>query len=117
MFYRNAAKELCKHIHVLDNTFEANNLQVLGKSCKAFSEENGDLYIFVEFAAISGSSIENTVKIKANLYDNDGQLYMTNSELIWNDKFSGYDTIRLVCYDNGHVLDNTSKIRLYCVKA
>lgn len=117
MSYRNAARELSKNIQIIDNSFEANNLQVLGASCIARSDDEGDLYVFVELATISGSTINNSVWIKINLYDNDNHLYMTCRELIWDDKFSGYDTIEIDCYDNGHVLDTASKMRLFCVKA
>ena len=116
MSYRNAAVELNKNIQIMESTFEANNLQVLGTACKPYADDDGDLILYIEVASISGSKIKNSVQIKVNLYNKDNSLYMSKSTWVSEDKFSGYDTFEIQCYDSSHTLDIAVKGRLYVTR-
>lgn len=114
--YENVAKELKKNIEVMTNTFEANNLQVLHLTVKPYSEDDADCNILLELSTISGSALESDVSVKINLYDEDDELYLTNSETIYKSSFSGYDTVTINCYDDSKTLDKAVKGRLYLTR-
>lgn len=116
MNYESLAKELKKNIQVMETTFAANNLQVLNVGCKPCGDNDADLDVYVEIASISGSSLENDVDIKINLYDEDGELYMTDDTYVDSDTFAGYDTLTIQCYDSRHTLEQASKGRLYATR-
>ncbi len=114
--YTPLAKELKKHIEIIESTFAANNLQVISLGCKPYEENDADLRVNIEIATISGSEIPSDLQIKINLYDEDDDLYMTNYIVMNKDKFSGYDTITINCYDNSHVLEKAVKGRLFVTR-
>lgn len=116
MSYREMAKELKKHIEVMTNTFEANNLKLEGMSCRACAEDDGDLSVYVELASIQGSSIPADVRVKINLYDADGEIYMTGEESLYEEDFAGYDTLELQCFDDCQTLDIAKSGKLYVVR-
>lgn len=115
MSYADNAKQLKKNIQIMTKTFEKNNLQVLNIACKPYGENDGDLALYVELSTIEGDSIEEDVELKLNLYDSEGALYTNGclSETIYEDEFCDYDTIIMHCYDEGHILDNAKKGRLF----
>lgn len=116
MKYIIASKNLNKRLQILEATFEENTLKVMATACKPFSDYNGDLYVYVELSTISGRRIKNDIHLKINLYDVDGNLYMSDYENIFADEFTGYDTVTIECKDSQHVLDRAYKGKLYVIK-
>lgn len=116
MKYIIASNNLNKRLQILEDTFEENNLKVMATACKPFSDYNGDLYVYVELSTISGRRIKNDIHLKINLYDVDGNLYMSDYEDIFADEFTGYDTVTIECKDSQHVLDRAYKGKLYVIK-
>lgn len=111
------AKELKKHIEIMESTFAANNLQVINVGCKPASDDDGDLEVYVELASINGSAIPCTLDIKINLYDESGDLYMTEDTTLFLNRFNGYDTVKIYCQDDSHTLEKAVKGRLFVVKS
>ena len=114
--YEDLAKELKKNIEILHNMFEVNNLQILNLSVRPEGEDDADCNILLEIASIEGNSIPCDLLIKINLYDEDDEIYMTNSEFVLKDKFSGYDTFSIYCFDNSNTLLKAVKGRLFITK-
>ena len=117
MSYANQAARLRSNIQIITNTFDSNNLKVLNIGCKPYSDDDADLYVYVEITTKNGSSIPCDLELKINLYDANGVLYMTNSEYIPEDEFGGYDTIEIQCFDSGHTLQKAVSGRLFVTKA
>jgi hypothetical protein len=115
MVYEDLAKELKKNIQIMTNTFEGNNLQVLNVSCRPTSSTSAHLDVYVELASIKGSKISTNVDIKINLYDSDGELLYCESQALFSCDFRGYDTLKILCYDD-NTLNNATKGRLYAVR-
>ena len=111
-----ASKNLNKRLQILEFTFEENNLKVIATGCKPFNDYNGDLYVYVELSTISGKKLKNDLRLKINLYDVEGNLYMSAFEDVFADEFAGYDTITIECKDSQHVLDRAFKGKLYVIK-
>lgn len=101
----------------MTSTFENNNLQVLNIACKPYGDDDPDLQIFVELASVNGNEIPGDLNIKINLYDGDGELYLTKSQYLAAESFGGYDTVEISCYDDSHTLDIARKGRLYVTRA
>ena len=114
--YNPLAKELKKHIEIMESTFSANNLQVINIGCKPYEDNDGDLRVFVEIASITGSEISCDLNIKINLYDEDDYLYTTKSATVLKGRFSGYDTITITFFDNSHTLERAVKGRLFVAR-
>ena len=113
MKYRIAARNLNKRLQILESTFESNNLEVLATACKPYNDSNGDLLVYVELVSISGKRIKKDLSLKINLYDINGDLYMSDYQDIFASEFTGYDTITIECQDSHHVLDTAYKGKLY----
>ena len=116
MSYADVAKNLKKNIQIITSTFEQYNLQILSVACKPCSEHDPDLQVFIELASIKGASIPDNLEVKINLYDAEGDLYLSSSCIVLADKFNGYDTIELVCADDSRALDIAEKGRLYVTR-
>ena len=110
------AQEFKKHLEIMENTFTANNLQVVNVGCQPYDDEDADFRLYVELVSISGSSIPCTLGVKVNLYDEENSLYLTECTHLWQNKFSGYDTITISCEDNSRALQTAVKGRLYVVR-
>ncbi len=117
MSYTREAARLRENIQVITSTFESNNLRVLNVGCKPYSDDDADALVFVELTTINGSSIPCDLEVKVNLYDSNGVLYMSNSEYLPEDEFSGYDTLQIQCYDSSHTLERAVSGRLFVTKA
>ena len=116
MKYRIAAKNLNRRLQILESTFEENNLKVLATGCKPCNDNDGDLLVYVEMVSLTGKKIKNDLLLKINIYNADGELYMSDSEDIYADEFNGYDTITINCKDSHHVLDHAYNGKLYVVQ-
>ena len=64
------------------------------RKVRSTSDDDPDLDVFIELATISGSELPYGVYVKINLYDEEGDLYMTNASYISKEGFSGYDTLQ-----------------------
>lgn len=113
MVKTNLCKELKNHTEILDSTFEKRNLRVINFSYSQYSESDFDCRACVEIAAIEGDSIDNSVHVKINFYDVDGDLISAFSEAVYRSDFSGYDTVTIICDDNGKLLLAAKKARIY----
>lgn len=112
--YTPLAKELKKHIEIMESTFAANNLQVINIGCQDVFD--GDLLVYVELATISETVLPNDISIKINLYDENGDIYMVGSHYVDKESFSGYDTITINCFDKSRVLEKAVKGRLFATR-
>lgn len=115
--YEKSAKNLKKNIEILENTFEMNNLQILNFSVQACGKDDADCSIYIELATIKGTKIPDSVDVKVNLYDKEGELIMVEYTTICEDSFRGYDTITIGCYRNQDILQKAVRGRLYVVKS
>lgn len=112
------SKELKKNLHVLENTFSANNLQILNIGCEI--SEIFSLYhvnFYIELATIEGTQINYDCQAKINFYNEDGDLCkICTSNDIDKDKFLGYDTVALYFSGSIDTISSISKARLYISK-
>ncbi|MEF9985472.1 MAG: hypothetical protein RR847_05060 [Bacilli bacterium] len=114
--YENLAKNLKENIEILHNTFEMNNIQILNVGVKEYDENDADCTILVEMSSINGIDIPNDFYIKINLYDENGEIYLSESCFNFKENFSGYDTVKIDCFDDKKTLTKAASGRLFLVK-
>ena len=107
------ARELKKNTDVLDMTFKKYNLQVLQFAYRPFDDNDADCSLLIEVASVEGNSIEKSVRIVVNLYDEDGEIYMSERQPIFNYDFAGYDTYVIQLYNNGRTLKEAKSARIF----
>ena len=113
MDYRSAANRLRRNIQIMENTFANNNLQVLNIGCKPCDDEDGDVFVYVELSTIKGTRIPGNIKLKVNLYDIEGNLYLSSDTWIIAEEFCEYDTYSILCEDSTHALEYAVSGRLF----
>lgn len=106
--YEIEAKRLKQNTEIMENTFKANDLKIMGFSVKA--EEDGNCSFLIE---ISGGKIEECVSVKVNLYDSDGDIFDIKDVLV-TESFGGYDALKLEFYDE-KVFEKVVSARIYVV--
>ncbi len=110
------AKNLRKNIEVMTNTFDENNLQCLNIGCKYIDDmKEPYLKILVEMSTINGPVEDDYLELKINLYDEDGDLFYTNSSSV-EYGMSGFDTLEISCGDKKNDLRRATKGRLYVAR-
>ena len=116
MNFFTAAKELCRNIEVLENTFSRNNLRVIKIGCRPYNENIGSLYFYVELEAINGESITHDMAFKLNIYDDEDDLFtVEESKPVKASCFAGYDTIE-IHFGSDQVLNTGKRGKLYAVR-
>ena len=115
--YEDLAKKLKKNIEVMENTFSSNNLQIMNLNVRPCGNDDADCDILVELSTIDGGNINNSVNIKINLYDESNDLYAVEEFYIDECEFTGYDTIKISCYNDEETLKKVVKGRIYVTLA
>lgn len=112
----NLTRELKKNTDVMDQTFRNLNLQVLQFTYQAYSDENADCRLFIEIATLDGNEIPQSATIRANLYDENGELFDSDYTPIIKNDFSGYDTFKISFTNNERTLYEAKTARIYMSK-
>lgn len=115
--YLDLAKELKKNTDVMEMTFKKFNLQLIQFSYHPYSDNDADCDFLVELMSEDGDAIVDSVYLKINLYDENGDLFLNEYEFINHEDFSGYDTFKINLYDNGRTLLEAKSARIYMSKA
>lgn len=115
--YANLAKELKKNTDIMEMTFKRFNLRVLQYSYHPCSDKDADCELIIELVTIDGDSILDDASIKVNLYDENGEIFLTESEYIDSDDFAGYDTFKIDLYNNSNTLIMAKTARVYMSKS
>ncbi len=109
----NSLRELRKNTEVLDITFERAGLQVIKQSWQVI--EDGGLSCYVEITGDPDKIQDNYVTIKANVYDENGEILKMDYALIEIRTFTGYETKAIEIYDEG-ILFRSCKARIFAVR-
>lgn len=86
-------RELSKHIDIMQQSFNQNNLDVLDAVCRSSAP---GLIVNVEVCAIEGASIPNDIKIKVDIYDSEGLVLDSGTSPFRKRRFDGYDTVKFI---------------------
>lgn len=108
------AKNLNKNVDVVESTFSQNNLQVISYGFCGINE-SGNMALLIEIASINGNSISSNIDVKANFYDEDGIIIYSESTMVYEEDFTGYDTLKLCMWEDGLAF-NVAKCRLFSVR-
>ena len=83
------------------------------------SDKTGSPYEDMKTSYMVGIPIETILKqnidIKANLYDETGQIIASEDSTAFEDFFDGYDTFSIT-FDEPDILERVQKIRLYAAR-
>lgn len=109
-------KNLNKNVDVVESTFTQNNLQVISYGFCGIHGDNGWMQLLIEVASIDGASINNSVSVKANFYDEDNIIIYSYDTELDEDDFAGYDTLHLYLNED-NLAFNTVKCRLFATRA
>ncbi len=93
--YLEKALELKKNTEIIENTFNKYNLKVLQYSYTDGGIKYDDCIFYIEISSLEDTTLTEDVKIKLNLYDENGEIVSSKDELILAEKFEGYDTINI----------------------
>ena len=99
--YANLANELKKNTDIMEMTFKKFNLRVLQYSYHPYSDEDADCELIIELV---------------NLYDEKGEIFLTESYYIDSENFAGYDTFKISLYNNSNTLIMAKTARVYMSK-
>lgn len=110
------AKNLNKNVEVVESTFTQNNLQLISYGFCGISEDNGWMELLIEIATLEGTSINNSVSVKANFYDGDNIIIYSYDTKVDANDFEGYDTVHLYLNEN-NLAFNAVKCRLFATRA
>ena len=111
--YANLANELKKNTDIMEMTFKKFNLRVLQYS---YSDEDADCELIIELVTMEGDSMTDDASIKVNLYDEKGEIFLTESYYIDSENFAGYDTFKISLYNNSNTLIMAKTARVYMSK-
>ena len=114
--YANLAKELKKNTDIMEMTFKKFNLRVLQYSYHPYSDEDADCELIIELVTMEGDSMTDDASIKVNLYDEKGEIFLTESYYIDSENFAGYDTFKISLYNNSNTLIMAKTARVYMSK-
>lgn len=113
MDYKQQLDELRSKTVLLPETFEKYGLDV---EAVGFSEiEKNSFTILVEVVAKTTSGLMDDIEIKANAYDESGQIITSEDVLVYADDFDGINTYSIYITEDG-ILDRVQKIRLYATR-
>ncbi len=110
------AKNLNKNVDVVESTFSQNNLQVISYGFCGISENSGWMELLVEIATLNGTSIINSISVKANFYDEDNIIIYSYDTKVDSEDFEGYDTLHLYLNED-NLAFNAVKCRLFATRA
>ena len=110
------AKNLNKNVDVVESTFSQNNLQVISYGFCGINENRGWMELLIEVATLNGASINNSISVKANFYDEDNVIIYSHDAEVDEDDFEGYDTLHMYLNED-NLAFNTVKCRLFATRA
>lgn len=111
----NSLRELRKNTEVLDATFERAGIQVIQQSWQVTGGIEGGLSCYVEVTGDLDKIPDKYVTIKANLYDENGEIVKMHFSTIGKETFTGYETKEIMFYDEG-ILFRSCKARIFAVR-
>lgn len=114
--YIEFARELKRNTDVMEATFRKHNLKILQFSYRSFTDDDADGEMLIEIGTIKDEVLTENVRIKVNLYDEDGELYDTSSEKIVAEDFDGYDTLKILFCNNRRTLIEAKSAKVYLSK-
>lgn len=107
-------EEIKKNVQILSSSFEKCNLRPLRYNIEPCCiDDDFDFYLNIEIEAIDNSPITSCF-IKANIYNDNGDLLAIGSERIHSNAFLGFDTVGLSIHYMSMALKHTKCIRIYC---
>lgn len=113
MDYKEKINELRGKTVLLPETFEKYGLNV---EAVGFSEiEKNNFTILVEVVAKKASGLKEDIEIKANAYDEEGQIIASEHEIVFADDFDGINTYSIYMQETD-ILERVQKIRLYATR-
>ena len=110
---------LREHTEIIEAMFTQVNLRLVGHSYRIHCD-NYAIELIYEVAAVDGTRLavaedQCGVMIKANLYDEAGNILDTAEKAIYSDNFEGYDTDTMHFFTDGVALA-ADKVRIFAVK-
>ena len=109
------AKNLNKNVEIVESTFTQNNLQLINYGFCGINENNGWMDLLIEIATLEGTSINNSVLVKANFYDGDNIIIYSEDTKVDADDFEGYDTLHIYLFED-NLAFNAVKCRLFATR-
>lgn len=111
--YLDLAKELKRNTKLMEHTFEKFNLQVLQFTYRPCSDNDADCKLIIELETIDEEMMEDDASIKVNLYDENGEIILTQECFIDSEEFDAYDTFELSLYNNSRTLIEAKSARIF----
>ncbi|WP_026661852.1 hypothetical protein [Butyrivibrio proteoclasticus] len=114
--FTSCENELKKNIEILDKTFDKFGLKVLNVGVKYANMVGGKgIKFYCEVMSDENLSEDINLKIKINVYSNDGSLISMGDGTLIGKDFTGYDTFMIVVF---HEMIHTeaAKARVYLTK-
>lgn len=108
-------KQLNKNVDIVEATFEKFHLQLLGYGFCGIDTRSGWMQLLIELASEPGESLQSDVEIKVNFYDEDNVIIYSYSSGLYEEDFSGYDTIHMRLNED-NLAFNTTMCRIFMTR-
>lgn len=113
MNYKEKIKDLRSKTVLMPETFAKYGLEIESVGFAGLDEDR--FTVLVEVTSKKGSKLKQNIDIKANLYDETGQIIASEDSTAFEDFFDGYDTFSIT-FDEPDILERVQKIRLYAAR-
>ena len=113
MNYKEKIKDLRSKTVLMPETFAKYGLELESVGFSGLDKD--EFTVLIEVASKKASKLKQSIDIKANLYDETGQIIASESCTAYEDYFDGYDTFS-ISFDEPDVLERVQKIRLYATR-
>ncbi len=110
--YTDWTRDLKQNTAVMQDTFNRFNLQVIQFTYQVIEEDQG-CDVIIEVSSSNGTAMPENAYIKINMYDGEGNIILTEEELIWANKFTGYNTYKLWIDANDLPVFDARSARIY----
>ena len=117
--YEDFAKALKKNTGIIQSTFNTFNLQVLQVGYRPYGvededeEADADCDFIIEVSTLNEGKMKCNGYIKVNLYDEEGDLISNDCIAVYSDKFSGYDTYKVMMINDRKTLLRAKSAKVY----
>lgn len=109
-------KQLNKSVDIVEATFKNFHLQLLGYGFCGIREDTGWMQLLIEIASEPGERLQENVDIKVNFYDEDDVIIYSDCMTLYEEDFSGYDTIHMNLLED-NLAFNTVKCRAFVTRS
>lgn len=100
MNLKTIVKNLNKNVDIIESTFSALNLHVIGYGFCGIIEHCGHMQFLLEVTSLDGKMLDGNVGIKVNLYNAENVIIYSEQKTLYEEYFNGYDTLAFYFHED-----------------